>query len=179
MAEFAARYARALADVVEDRKLGVGQVQQQLEDFALTFAGSKDLQEVLLNPTLPVKKRVSILDAVNRKIGVGPKVRNFIAVLIEHERLDALNEILEQYRLEIARRLRISEVEVTTARPLHEEERAELESQVMGLAGTEIRATFLEDPSLIGGAIVRIGSKVYDGSIRGRLERLKDQLAAT
>jgi F-type H+-transporting ATPase subunit delta len=179
MAEFAARYARALADVVEDRKLGVGQVQQQLEDFALTFAGSKDLQEVLLNPTLPVKKRVSILDAVNRKIGVGPKVRNFIAVLIEHERLDALNEILEEYRLEIARRLGISEVEVTTARPLHEEERAELESQVMGLAGTEIRATFLEDPSLIGGAIVRIGSKVYDGSIRGRLERLKDQLVAT
>jgi F-type H+-transporting ATPase subunit delta len=179
MAEFAARYARALADVVEDRKLGVGQVQQQLEDFALTFAGSKDLQEVLLNPTLPVKKRVSILDAVNRKIGIGPKVRNFIAVLIEHERLDALNEILEQYRLEIARRLGISEVEVTTARPLHEEERAELESQVMGLAGTEIRATFLEDPSLIGGAIVRIGSKVYDGSIRGRLERLKDQLVAT
>ena len=65
MAVFAARYARALADVVLDAKLNPAEVEQQLDDFAATFAGSKDLGELLLNPSLPAQKRVAILDKVN------------------------------------------------------------------------------------------------------------------
>jgi F-type H+-transporting ATPase subunit delta len=149
-----------------------------LVDFAATFAGSKDLKEVLLDPTFPTTKRVAVLDAVNRLVGVGPKVRNFLAVLIAHERLAFLNEILEQYRLEMNRRLGISEAVVITARPLEGQERSALESKVTEVAGTEVRASFRQDPSLIGGVIVRIGSTVYDGSVRGRLERLKERLMA-
>jgi F-type H+-transporting ATPase subunit delta len=134
------------------------------------------LRELLLNPSIPTKKRVSILDTVNARIGCGPKVRNFLAVLISHERLGALREILEEYRLEMNRRLSISDAEVVTARPLGDQERATLTGQVAQLAGNRVHATFREDKSLIGGAIVRIGSTIYDGSVRGRLERLKERL---
>jgi F-type H+-transporting ATPase subunit delta len=179
MSAFAARYARAFADVVLDRKLDAADVEQQLTDFAATFAGSKDLREVLLNPSIPTAKRVSVLDAVNSRIGCGPKVRNFLAVLISHERLSALSEIIEEFRLEMNRRLSISDAEVVTARLLQDQERAKLEREVAELAGTRVNATFRQDKSLIGGAIVRIGSTIYDGSVRGRLERLKERLVAS
>ena len=176
MAVFASRYARALADVVLEAKLNPAEVLQQLEDFAATFEGSKELREVLLNPSFPTAKRVAILDAVNRRIGCGPKVRNFLAVLISRERLAALNEIVEEYRLEVNKRLEISDAEVVTARPLQDQEREAVEREVAELAGTRVNATFLEDKSLIGGVIVRIGSTIYDGSVRGRLERLRERL---
>jgi F-type H+-transporting ATPase subunit delta len=117
MSVFAARYARAFADVVLGANLNPTEVWQQLSDFAATFAGSKDLREVLLNPSIPAANRVAILDKVNSEVGCGPKVRNFLAVLIRHERLAALNEILEEYRLEMNRRLSISDADVVTARP--------------------------------------------------------------
>ena len=179
MSVFASRYARALADVVLEARLNPAEVLQQLEDFAATFEGSKELREVLLNPSFPTAKRVSILDKVNGRVGCGPKIRNFLAVLISHERLTALNEILEEYRLEMNRRLSISDAEVVTARPLQDQERAKLEGQVSELAGTRVNATFRQDKSLIGGAIVRIGSTIYDGSVRGRLERLKARLVSS
>ena len=180
MAVFAARYARALADVVMDAKLNTAEVEQQLEDFATTFAGSKDLRELLLNPSISAQKRVAILDKINGRVGCGPKVRNFLAVLISHERLGALAEILEEYQEEMNRRLSISNAEVVTARPLEDHERSELEGQVSVLAGhNKVNATFREDKSLIGGAIVRIGSTIYDGSVRGRLERLKERLVSS
>jgi F-type H+-transporting ATPase subunit delta len=178
MSAFAARYARAFADVVLAAKLDPGQVEQQLNDFAVTFGGSKDLQQLLLNPSLPAAKRVSILDMVNRRVGCGPLVRNFLAVLISHERLHALNEVLSEFRAEMNRRLKISDAEVVTARQLEADERAQLEQKVAELAGTQVNATFRQDKSLIGGAVVRIGSTIYDGSVRGRLERLKERLIA-
>lgn len=176
MSIFAARYARAFADVVLEARLNAEEVQSQLNDFAATFSGSKDLRELLLNPSIPAQKRVSILDTVNGRVGCGPQVRNFLAVLIRHERLASLNEILEAYRLEMNRRLLISNAEIVTARPLEDQERAQFEEQVAALAGSRVRATFREDKALMGGAIVRIGSTIYDGSVRGRLERLKERL---
>jgi F-type H+-transporting ATPase subunit delta len=179
MSAFAARYARAFADVVLAAKLDPTQVEQQLNDFAATFEGSKDLQELLLNPSLPAARRVSILDLVNRKIGCSKVVRNFLAVLISHERLHALHEILPEFRAEMNRRLSISDAEVITARALDPQERLTLEKKVAELAGTRVNATFRQDKALIGGAIVRIGSTIYDGSVRGRLERLKERLATS
>ncbi len=178
MSAFAPRYANALADVVLEDKLDIAQVQQQLEDFAATFTGSKDLREALLNPAITLEKRVAILDALNRRIGLNAKIRNFLAVLMAHERLAALPEIVERYRLEMNRRQGIAEAEVITARKLDGAERAEMEQKVGEIAKSTVHATFREDASLIGGGIVRIGSMVYDGSIRGRLEQLRERLVA-
>ena len=178
MAAFVPRYANALADVVFDQKLDPAQVQRQLDDFAAIFAGSSNLREALLNPVLPASRRVAILDAVLQRSPLDQRIRNFLAVLIDHGRLEALEEILTQYRLEMNRRQGVAEAEITTAHKLEGSERASVERQVSELAGASVRATYREDKSLIGGAIVRIGSTVYDGSVRGRLERLREQLVA-
>jgi F-type H+-transporting ATPase subunit delta len=178
MTAFAVQYARALADVVLESKLAPSEVNRQIEDFQRTLAGSRELREVLLNRAFSAKQRIAVMDAVNVRLQLEPKVRNFLAVLIEHGRLAALSEILEQYKTEMNRRLGIAEAEVVTARKLEAGEREEMEKQVASLAGGKVRATFREDASLIGGATVRMGSTVYDGSVRGRLERLRERLAA-
>jgi F-type H+-transporting ATPase subunit delta len=178
MAAIAAPYARAFADVVFEAHLNANDVNQQLNDFTAAWHESADLREVYLNPSFPTEQKVSILDKLNARLGMSVQVRNFIAVLIQHDRLNLLDEILEEYRREVNRRLGISEVYVTTARPLEADERQELEQKVATLTGTQVQATYHEDKSLLGGVIVRVGSTVYDGSIKGRLDRLKEQLVS-
>lgn len=178
MSIYASRYARAFADVVESAKLDPAAVDQQLEDFAATWNGSAELREVLNNPAVASEVKVGVLDKINTRMGCIPLVRNFLAVLINHNRLEAFGEILAQYRREMHARLGISEAQVTTARKLDDAERRELEEQVAKLAGRQVSAKFDEDSSILGGAVVRIGSTVYDGSVRGSLSKLKAQLIA-
>jgi len=179
MPAFAARYARALADVIADVHLNPVDVENQLGDFGAAWHESMGLREVLLDPSFPVEEKITILDKLNARLEMGRQTRNFIAVLIDRDRLHAFDEIVAEFRREMNRRLGISEVEVTTARKLDDAERAAVEAQVADLTKTRISAKFHEDSSLIGGVIVRVGSTVYDGSVRGRLDRLEEQLAAS
>ena len=178
MAAIAAPYARAFADVVFEAHLDANDVQRQLDDFMAAWQESADLREVFLDPSFPNEQKVAILDKLNTQLGMSVQVRNFIAVVIQHDRLHVLDEILAEYRKEVNRRLGISEVQVTTARPLDEDERREIEQKVAALTGTQVQATYHEDKSLLGGVVVRVGSTVYDGSVKGRLDQLKEQLAS-
>ena len=179
MAAFAARYARALADVVLEAHLNPAEVQQQLGDFAAAWHESADLREIFLDPSFPAVQKVEILDKLNTRLGMSQQARNFLAVLINHDRLHALDEVIAEFRHEMNTRLGISEVVVTTARTLDDNERRTLEAQVGEMTKTRVSATFHEDATLLGGVVVRVGSTVYDGSVRGRLDRLKEQLAAS
>jgi F-type H+-transporting ATPase subunit delta len=180
MAALAAPYARALADVIAEANIDAAQVESQLADFGAAWRESSGLREVFLDPSFSIEEKVAILDKLNARLQMGHVARNFIAVLIRHDRLHLFDEIVEEFRHEMNRRLGVSEVEVTTARKLDDASRAALEGQIAAsLVKGRITATFHEDPSLLGGAIVRIGSTVYDGSIRGRLDRLEEQLAAS
>ncbi|MBV8630438.1 MAG: ATP synthase F1 subunit delta [Silvibacterium sp.] len=172
-------YARALADVVLTERLDPAQVESNLADFAAAWHESAPLREVFLDPSFSIEEKVAILDKLNRRLQMTQVARNFVAVLVRHDRLLLYDDILKEFRHEMNRRLGISEVEVTTARKLDDPSRAALESQIAGLTRGRIAATFHEDASLMGGAIVRIGSTVYDGSIRGRLDRLEAELAAS
>ena len=178
MAAIAAPYARAFADVVFEARLNANDVQQQLNDFVAAWRESADLREVFLDPSFPSEQKVAILDKLNARLGMSVQVRNFIAVLIQHNRLDILDDVLSEYRKEVNRRLGISEVQVTTARPLDANERQGIEQKVAAMTGTQVQATYHEDKSLLGGVVVRVGSMVYDGSVKGRLDRLKEQLAS-
>jgi F-type H+-transporting ATPase subunit delta len=178
MAAIAAPYARAFADVVFEAHLNANDVQQQLNDFVAAWRESADLREVFLDPSFPSEQKVAILDKLNVRLGMLVQVRNFIAVLIQHNRLDVLDDVLSEYRKEVNRRLGISEVQVTTARPLDANERQGIEQKVAAMTGTQVQATYHEDKSLLGGVVVRVGSTVYDGSVKGRLDRLKEQLAS-
>ncbi|MBW4026816.1 ATP synthase F1 subunit delta [Acidipila rosea] len=176
MSAFASRYASAFTDVVLEQKLDPAQVASDLGDFAAAWHESRDLREIFLDPSFPSAQKVAVLDKLNTRLAMSGTVRNFLAVLISHDRMDGFDEVLTDYRREIDRRLGISEVTVTTARPLGQDERKALEAQIAQLADSGINAKFLEDPSLLGGVVLRIGSTVYDGSVRGRLDQLKRQL---
>jgi F-type H+-transporting ATPase subunit delta len=176
MSVISLRYAHAFASVAASSHLDVAAAQQQLNDFSGTLAGSVQLREVLMDPSIASEQKLKVLDAIAGRIGMFPQVRNFIAVIIDHQRLGDLNEILTEYHTAADEQSNIAEAEITSAHPLNDQDRAELEGQVAKLAGGRVRATYLQDSSLLGGAIVRIGSTVYDGSLRAQLQQLKQRL---
>jgi F-type H+-transporting ATPase subunit delta len=178
MSLFAARYARAFAESVEASKLDPAAINSQLDDFASAWKESSDLRQFFESPAFPPAQKVAFLDKLNEKIGLTSLVRNFLAVLIDHDRIGAVNEVIDTYRREIDQRQGIFEAEIVSARKLDDDERRQLEAQVGQVAGGRVKANYREDKSLMGGAIVTIGSTVYDGSVRGRLDRLKEQLVA-
>jgi F-type H+-transporting ATPase subunit delta len=178
MAAFVSRYARAFADVVTSEHLDTAAIDGQLTDFLATWNASPELGEYFSNPAAPALQKVGILDKLNERLGMQKELRNLLAVLINHARIGHVVEVAAAYRAELKARQGIRQVEITTARELGEAERAELRTGAAKLAASEIEASFKQDKSILGGAVVRIGSTVYDGSVRGRLERLKEVLVA-
>jgi F-type H+-transporting ATPase subunit delta len=105
-------------------------------------------------------------------------VRNFIAVLIAHQRISFLAAIVKQFEQELNERMGFAEAEITSAKDLNPEARHNLESQVEKMTGKKVRANYQMDQSLLGGAVVRIGSTIYDGSVKGQLEKIREQLVS-
>lgn len=178
-APYAARYARALLDVLESSHVDVEGASRELGDFASAWDESPALRNVFLDPSIPAAKKVEILDKLNARLGMGKPVRNFLAVIVNHERMEGFGEILNEFERLVRGDLGIDKVEWTTARVLSGEERSAVEARIHELTGKRLQATFREDPALLGGARLRIGSTVYDGSVRGRLDQLKEKLAAS
>jgi F-type H+-transporting ATPase subunit delta len=176
MASAAPRYAHAFAQVTGAAGLDAASVQLQLRDFAETLAESFQLREILMDPSIETPQKVRVLDAMAGRMGLSPQVRNFIAVVLEHHRLGELDEILADYAELVDEHSGAAEATITTARRLSAEERAGLEAQIGKLAGAQVRANYVEDTSLLGGAVVQIGSTVYDGSVRAQLQQLKHRL---
>jgi F-type H+-transporting ATPase subunit delta len=176
VASVAPRYARAFAQVAESEHLDAAQAQQQMRDFAETLAGSFELRELLADPSILLSQKLKVLDAMAGKIGMSPQVRNFLAVILEHHRLSELKEIIEQYREIADAHADAVEASITSAYALHPEDKAQLEAQVAKLAGAKVKASYVEDPTLLGGAIVQIGSTIYDGSVRAQLQQLRQRL---
>jgi F-type H+-transporting ATPase subunit delta len=179
MAAVTLRYARAFASVAAARKLDLAAAQQQMRDLAATLANSQRLREYLDDPSAPGEQKLRVLDAMAARIGMMPEVRNFFAVITAHHRLGELNEIIAEFAATANEQAAISDAEITSARPLAADDRKVLEVEITKLAkGSKIRATYREDASLLGGAIIRIGSTIYDGSVRAQLQQLKRRLIA-
>jgi len=178
MAAFVSRYARAFLDVVTSAKLDTAALDKQLADFEATWDGSPELQTFFQNPAVAATQKVGILDKLNAKLGLQKELRNLLAVLIDNGRIGQVHEVAAAYRAELRDRLGIREAEIVTARELSTDERNTLIAGVGKLAGARIEAQFKLDQSILGGAVVRIGSTIYDGSVRGRLDRLREALTA-
>jgi F-type H+-transporting ATPase subunit delta len=179
MAIFASRYARAFAETVEGAGLDTAEVNRQLDDFAFAWRESPELRQLFESPVFPAEQKVAVLDKLNQRIGLSQLVRNFLAVLIDHDRIGAFEEVVAEFRKEMDRRQGIFQVEIVSARQLGDEERRQLEEKVGQITGGRVQARYREDLSLLGGLIVTIGSTVYDGSVRGRLEQLREELVAS
>jgi F-type H+-transporting ATPase subunit delta len=178
MPAFVSRYARAFADVVTAARLDTAAIDRQLTDFLSTWDGSVELREFFANPAVGAPQKIAILDKLNVKLGMQKELRNLIAVLINNDRIVNVREVAVAYRAEMQERQGIRHAEIVTARELTEQERGSLAESVGKLARAKVDATFKLDKDILGGTIVRIGSTVYDGSVRGRLERLREELAA-
>jgi F-type H+-transporting ATPase subunit delta len=179
MAIVDSRYARAFAAVVDSQHLDSKAAQAQLHDFEVTLEGSPELREILQDPSIPEEQKLKVLDAIAKRIGMFPAVRNFVAVITHHGRLHEFGDILAAYHELADEAADVLEVEIVSAHPLEAGTRGLLERQIATLAGGQlVRPTYREDASLLGGAVVRMGSTVYDGSVRGQLQQLKQKLIA-
>jgi F-type H+-transporting ATPase subunit delta len=178
MAAFVARYARAFADVVTAEKLDTAALDRQLDDFLATWEASAELRELFVNPAVAVPQKIAVLDEMNAKLKLQKELRNLLAVLIKNDRIGEVKDVAAAYRTEMQERQGIRPVEILTARALDDKDRVGLVAGVGKLAGAQIQASFKLDKSILGGTVVRIGSTVYDGSVRGRLDRLKEALVA-
>lgn len=179
MPAFVARYAVAFADVVTASKLDTVAIDRQLADFLATWDGSPELRTFFVNPATPAVQKVAILDKLNGQLGLQKELRNLLAVLIDNDRIGHVSDVAEAYRRILQERMGIHPAEIVTARELNNDERDSLTVEVGKLAGGKIDASFTLDKSILGGTVVRIGSTVYDGSVRGRLERLKEALTSS
>jgi F-type H+-transporting ATPase subunit delta len=177
MASVVSSYARAFADVVIKLKLDANQVRGELSSITDLLEQSVDLQRVWDNPAIPHDQKLKVLDAVAQRAGLVTAVRNFMAVLIEHRRMRLLPQIVRQFETELNDRLGFIDAKITSARELSPQERQALEQQVARMTGRIVRAEYATDTKVIGGAVVKIGSTIYDGSVRGQLHRIRQQLA--
>ena len=177
MASVTSRYARAFADVVINLKLDPNQVRGELRSIVELLDQSVELQRVWDTPAIPLDQKLRVLDGIAQRAGLVTAVRNFLAVIIEHRRTRLLPQVAKQFEAELNDRLGYIDAEITSARELSSQERQGLEQQVARLTGRTVRAQYATDPNVLGGAVVKVGSMVYDGSVRGQLHRIREQLA--
>jgi F-type H+-transporting ATPase subunit delta len=178
MASVASTYARAFADVVLDASLDASQAIGGLRRIAALLDESVELRRVWENPAVPVEQKRHLLDAIVKREGIEKQVRNLMAVLIDHRRTQFVTRIAEQLEKELDARLGFAEAQITSARELGDAEKRTLETQVGKLTGKKVRAHFGQDASLLGGAVIRVGSTIYDGSVKGQLERIKEAISS-
>ena len=142
------------------------------------LAENEQLRRVMENPSIPGEQKRAVLDAVIQRTGGSRPVRNFIAVLTDHRRLPLFGEIVKQVDRELNDRLGFAEAQITSARALTDPEKKLLETEIATLTGKRVRARYQQDASLLGGAVVQVGSTIYDGSVNGQLERIREQLVS-
>ena len=176
MAAVLGRYARAYAEVVVKNKLNPEKTVAEFQQMADVVNSSRELRNVLQNPAVSREQKLKLLDAIIQHIGASKMLRNFLAVLIDNRRIGNVNDLLEQFKQELDRRMGIAHAKVTSVRELSSAERKSLEQQLATLTGKTIRATYSQDGRLLGGVLVRVGSTIYDGSVQGRLQRMRQEL---
>ncbi|HEV2961812.1 MAG TPA: ATP synthase F1 subunit delta [Candidatus Angelobacter sp.] len=179
MASVTGRYARAFAEVVLDRGIDPSKAVQDLNSIAELMNSSPELRNVLANPSVVHKQKLGLVNAVVSAIGGSKILQNFISVLVEQRRIGQINEIAEQFKQELDERLGIAEARISSIRELNSQEKQFLEKQIATLTGKVIRAAYSRDPGLLGGVLVRVGSTIYDGSVRGQLQRIRQQITAS
>jgi len=176
MAAVASRYARALVDVVMQQKIDATNAVQQVNSIVGAIHGSPDLRKVWEAPDIPAAQKRNLLDAIGKQLGLSRMIRNFFAVLIDHQRIAMVEQIARQFEVELDAELGFAEAQVTSARPLSDGEKRQLESRVAAMTGKNVRARYAANPELLGGVMVQVGSTIYDGTVRGQLQKLREQL---
>jgi len=172
------RYAGALVDVVLDpgSSLKPEDAIAQLRAVSQIIDGSPELRNALLTPAIQTPRKRAVMGRLLDEIKISRLIRNFVFVVIDHRRIHKIDEIRDAFEHLLDARQGIVRAEITSAAPLGEQRSSELESALARLTGKRMRLRFTVNEGLLGGAVARIGSTVYDGSVRGQLVVLRRQL---
>lgn len=171
------QYANALADV----SLAQGAADaalKQLGDFAEAFGGSAELRNFLTSPGVPREAKHGVIEKIAARIGAGKIIRNFLFVIADHQRTPILAEIVASFQEVIRQRQGIAEAEISSAVELSAAQKKRFAQTLERLTGKKIEAKYSLDPELLGGAVVRVGDTIYDGSVRSSLNEMRAHLAA-
>ncbi|HEX8720902.1 MAG TPA: ATP synthase F1 subunit delta [Pyrinomonadaceae bacterium] len=171
----ARRYAVALAEVVLTRG-EAREVRDELKAWDEMVRANPQLNEVFRHPTIGYEQKRRVLEELIRRARPRPTTANFLRVLLQNHRLAELSEVSERFAQELDRRSGVVTAQVTTARPLPADAQEALRARLGELTGSQVRLQFEVDEELIGGVVTRIGSTLYDGSVRGQLQRIKQRM---
>ena len=169
------RYARALADVITERG-EMNEVVADLNGFASMMTGHDQLRDVFASPVLSADRKRAVLGELLSKMQLRPTSNNFLRLLLDNSRLHNLDQMLRALARELDSRTNIVSAEITTARDISQQEETMLADKLKAATGKQVRLQFRTDPAIIGGVVTRIGSVVYDGSIKSQLAQMKQRL---
>jgi F-type H+-transporting ATPase subunit delta len=173
----AVRYARALFDVVRKEGLDVDQVQRELSSVADLVRGNAALARALTNPAIPAPRKRAVIEQLLERSPVVPPLGRLLLLLADRDRLLVLDDLAAAFRERVMDYQQVVRAEVTTAIQLPPDRVQALQRGLAGATGRKVQLEARVDPSIIGGAVTRIGSTVYDGSVTTQLQKLKERLS--
>ncbi len=177
MRAVAQRYASALVDVAIENDSSE-KVKKELDEFLRLMEESTDLRNFLASPSVPRMGKHEMIEKLVTRLGASQTLRNFLFVIADNRRTLLLPQIQQEFVTELHARLGIAEAQVLSAQELSAHEKTELKRTLEQLTGKKVETQYRVDAELIGGAVVRIGSTVYDGSVREQLARMREKLAS-
>jgi len=179
LSALASRYARALVEVAAapGSPSDPAAILGQLREVGQVIAGSAELRTALQSPAVPPSRKREIVERILAPLGLDRQARNFLFVVIDHRRVAELPGIVDAFEALLDQRLGVVRAEVLSARPLANAQQGALETVISRMTGKTAKLKFSIEPALIAGVVARVGSTVYDGSVRGQLDTLRLKLA--
>jgi F-type H+-transporting ATPase subunit delta len=172
----ATRYAKALLDVAVAERLDTDAIERDLSSVVGAMNTHAELRRAFTSPGIPQAVRSNVVNAYLAKAGITGPLAKLIAMLAERGRLELLPLLLDVYRERLLAHRNIVQATVTSAAPLSPDKVQRLQASLGSLTGKQVQLETNVDPSIIGGVVTRIGSTVYDGSIRTQLQKMRQQL---
>jgi F-type H+-transporting ATPase subunit delta len=172
----ARRYASALADVIIERN-EESAVREELTAWERMILSNPPLLEAFTNPTVPYEQKANVLNELITRTKVRPTTANFLRILLKNQRLSEIAHVNAKLAQVLDERAGVVSAQVTSARPVADSIKTALEEKLRLITGKRIRLSFQTDKTLLGGIVTRIGSTIYDGSVRAQLQRLGEELS--
>jgi F-type H+-transporting ATPase subunit delta len=172
----ARRYATALADVILEQR-EEAEIRHELNEWEQMFAANPSLLEIFSNPTVGYDQKQKVLSELIDRTRVRPTTANFLRVLLKNQRMADLSQVTARLSQILDERSGVISADVISAQPLPAASTAALALRLGEITGKKVNLNFATDETLLGGIVTRIGSTVYDGSVRNQLERLGEALA--
>jgi F-type H+-transporting ATPase subunit delta len=169
------QYANALADIALEQGAG-DPILQQLADFNAAYAESAELRTFLGSPAIDREAKHGVIEKLVARLGASRIMRNFLFLVVDHQRTPLLPEMMESFQQVLQQRQGIAEAEVVSATNMNDTQKSQMQQTLEKLTGKKIHAKYSQDTTLLGGALVRIGDTIYDGSLRNRLNQMRGRL---